>query len=180
MAGTPSGRPLDLWIGTRGGGLIAGEGEDSSDHRKASPDQVTRLRRRSGGFGGTRGGLNRIADGRIVTYTQKDGLTEDAIVGLHADREGSLWIGTVGGGLNRFHAGRFTAMRVTQGLSNNSVHAFWEDSEGSRWIGTSGGLNRLRPGVFTTYSASEGLSAEDVRPVLETARERLDRNLGAG
>ena len=49
-------------------------------------------------------GLNRFdrASGQFATYTMEDGLANDGVMGILADEEGNLWLGTSGGGLSRF------------------------------------------------------------------------------
>ena len=64
---------------------------------------------------------------------------------IYEDREGILWVGTIGGGLNRFHrdTGTFTVYRHDPAdpgsLGNNRINAIYEDRGGTLWIGTGGG-----------------------------------------
>ena len=46
-------------------------------------------------------------DGRVSTYTARDGLSNDNVLAILEDREGNLWVGTQDGGLNRFSDSRF-------------------------------------------------------------------------
>jgi len=70
---------------------------------------------------------------------------------LRHDRDGNLWVATLGGGLlhvparnagNRVEATRFTAQ---SGLIGDLVWAVLDDREGNIWVGTQNGLTRLTP-----------------------------------
>jgi ligand-binding sensor domain-containing protein len=66
---------------------------------------------------------------------------------LH-DREGDLWVGTLGAGLwhvQNGNAARPTIEKLTlhSGLSSDSVQSLLQDREGNIWVGTAGGLHRL-------------------------------------
>jgi diguanylate cyclase (GGDEF)-like protein len=87
------------------------------------------------------------------------GLTNDSVLSLLEDREGSLWIGTYAEGLNRRKDGRFTAFTPKEGLAHDTVNTLFEDRAGTLWIGTrGGGMQSFRDGRFTTYSTKNGLS----------------------
>lgn len=113
---------------------------------------------------GTNGGLHRMENGVITSFTTKDGLPSDLIVSLlHDKRDGAIWIGTRGFGLSRFHNGTFTTYTTKDGLSNNFVHGLVQDATGALWIGTDGGgLNRLHNGIFTTLTTKDGLSNNNI------------------
>jgi signal transduction histidine kinase/ligand-binding sensor domain-containing protein len=68
---------------------------------------------------------------------------------LMHDRQGSLWVATLGEGLWRV---RYQKARTTPriertalktGLSSDSVQSLMEDRDGNIWVGTTGGLHRL-------------------------------------
>ncbi len=102
-------------------------------------------------------GLARLKDGKLTSYSTKQGLSNDGVHEIYEDREGSLWIGT-DGGLDRFRDDKFTNYSKGEGLSDDIVYSIYEDREGSLWIGTErGGLNRLRDGKFVTYNPNNGL-----------------------
>jgi len=73
------------------------------------------------------------------------------------DREGALWIASLGDGLRRVpHPDRFRGQTIAQfstdaeiftqtdGLSGNYVAAVLDDREGNIWLGTANGLDRFR------------------------------------
>ena len=52
---------------------------------------------RNGGLWiGSDGGLSRLLNHRLTTFTNRDGLPEGRIMALVEDRDGVLWVGTGG------------------------------------------------------------------------------------
>lgn len=92
------------------------------------------------------------------TYTP-GGLTYTGVRALLRDRQGNLWVGTLGGLNVRLRGGAgFVRYRHDErdphSLSSGAVMALHEDRQGHVWVGTlGGGVNRLDPaaGTFTTY-----------------------------
>lgn len=114
------------------------------------------------------GGLSRLRDGRITTYTVKEGLAGDIVYDLHEDRDGTLWIATAGG-LSRFRNGRFKTYTTADGLGANRVYTIAEGREGDLWFGTfGGGLSHFRKGSFTNYTTEDGLGANMVLGLAQT------------
>ncbi|HEY8562540.1 MAG TPA: two-component regulator propeller domain-containing protein [Pyrinomonadaceae bacterium] len=73
------------------------------------------------------------------------------------DREGALWITTIGDGMRRVpYTDRLRGQSIAQfgneaeiftekeGLSGNYIYTIFEDREGNIWIGTANGLDRFR------------------------------------
>jgi signal transduction histidine kinase/ligand-binding sensor domain-containing protein len=175
LAAAPGGR---LWVGTRGGGLDLFDPRtgrarhfrhDSTDARSLPDDDVWTLLvdRRGRLWIGTRGGgLARLdpsetpgqAPGArgFVRYrhdpTDARSLPGDDILGLHEDRDGTVWVAVLGGGLARFDpvTDRFDTFRHDpadpNSLTSDAVVSVWRDARGDVWAGTWGdGLNRLDP-----------------------------------
>lgn len=103
----------------------------------------------------------RPGDQRVITEVLVGAFT------LVIDRQGSLWIGTVGDGLRRvIDPGRIRGRKVAQfsseaeqftqkdGLLSDVVFALLEDREGNIWVVTGRGLERFRPGAFTPIAES--------------------------
>ena len=83
------------------------------------------LRDRNGGLwiGATvDAGLLHVHEGRLDAFTQPDGLAGDAVTCLFEDREGNIWVSTVGG-LDRFRDLAITTISVKQGLSSRGVES---------------------------------------------------------
>lgn len=93
--------------------------------------------------------------------------------GLLFDRNGTLWIATLGDGLRRSRdPAALQGLRIAQldarvdsygeaeGLASNFVYSVLEDHEGNVWLGSSRGLDRFRRGTLVTMplpSAYHGL-----------------------
>src|SRR5208282_4903984 len=76
---------------------------------------------------------------------------------LMFDRDGDLWIGTVGKGLFRVHGNVVDHYDHTNGLSGDSVWALFEDREGIVWAGTTSGIDSFRDPRVATFSPTEGM-----------------------
>ena len=121
------------------------------------------------------GGLQSIErDGRIVSWGEREGLTNRFVTSLHHDRDDTLWIGTYGGGLFRLRGSRIAAVTTRDGLPDDVVFDVMEDNAGRLWLTGSQGLavvrmadvhDRLngRPGLLsvTLYGRAEGVPGTD-------------------
>jgi len=81
------------------------------------------------------------------------------------DRDGNIWVGTLGQGLLRIRGNRVDRFTRTEGLSNNTVSALLEDKEGDIWVGTARGIDRIRDPKLQLYSTQSGLSNDLVNSV---------------
>ena len=82
------------------------------------------------------------------------------------DRDGGIWIGSLGGGLAHAHDGRVDQFSRSDGLTSDSVAGFLQDREGNIWVGTHGGLDRFRTTVGAQFTARQGFSNLQVTAVL--------------
>ncbi|WP_346356215.1 two-component regulator propeller domain-containing protein [Azotosporobacter soli] len=77
-------------------------------------------------------------------------LPRDAILSLHQDRNGTIWVGT-SGGLARFNriTDNFTVWRHDpldpSSLSNDAISVIYDDTQGNLWFGSQDGLNLMQP-----------------------------------
>jgi len=88
------------------------------------------------------------------------------------DRDGTVWICTVGRGLLRFgdaakmRSGEMAPPRLgdtfteKDGLSSDFISCGFEDREGTLWFGSAGGLDRFRDNKIASYSVREGLNSD--------------------
>ncbi len=158
-----------LWIGTTHG--LAHRGRDG--RLAAVPvtglpaSSISALCRDTTGnlwIGTAEAGVYRLAGGRAEPLTHREGLSDDRVQALHADRDGSLWIAT-SQGLNHLQGGHLTVLTMHDGLPGDVVNALLADRDGNLWIGTRRGLARLRDGrlVATGVPPVE----DDVRALFE-------------
>ncbi|MCX7876080.1 MAG: histidine kinase [Melioribacteraceae bacterium] len=103
----------------------------------------------------TENGLCRF-DGYNFIYfkNQKDdptSLSYNHVFSLLLDKNGIIWVGTLGGGLNKFDSktGKFKRYQYDEknnSLSNNNIYKIFRDSKNRIWISTlGGGLNIFDP-----------------------------------
>jgi len=176
----------DLWIGTRGGGLLRyrqGQFSTFTTRDGLSSDAVLALCEDSEGklwIGTDGGGLTRFSDGKFQTYRTRNGLLSDTVFALAGDSQGSLWVGTHSG-LNRIEGGRITGFTTRDGLPGNDIRSLRADRAGALWVGTNGGgLARLRDGNLATYTSREGLSSNIIQSIFEDSDGNLWVGTGGG
>lgn len=111
------------------------------------------------------GGIRRLdAEGTAVPLSSPDQLSNDYVLALAVDREGSLWVGTDGGGLNRIRPRLFETIPAT---SRRVVQAVAEDAEGGLWIGyNGGGLDYWKAGRVESFLVEEGRENLAIRAIL--------------
>jgi signal transduction histidine kinase/ligand-binding sensor domain-containing protein len=123
---------------------------------------------------GTRNGLNRLNTKthtveRILPYSgDPRALAAGFISSLLTDRQGRLWVGTLGGGISilegRDANGRahFRQIGTTQGLPNPHVDMLLADHDGGIWVSTDDGLAVIDPVNFTVraLSRADGLAID--------------------
>ncbi|HEY0971402.1 MAG TPA: two-component regulator propeller domain-containing protein [Gemmatimonadales bacterium] len=97
----------------------------------------------------TTGGVTRLPGGdaaRAVTYTSRDGMSDDRARALAPGRGGVVWIGTFNG-VTEWRDGRLRSYGPGDGLTDGYVLSVFEDSRGTLWVGTqTAGLFRREPG----------------------------------
>jgi diguanylate cyclase (GGDEF)-like protein len=168
-----------LWVGTRSGGVSKWNPRSwslgYSDARWLGKANIMafaddgRGRVWIGTFGSGLGLLDSRQPGVAPARSQYrqsqagGGLTDDRVMALLYDREGLLWVGTMGGGLNLLDpaTGRFRVFRHDAAdpstIGADGVMALFEDRDGRIWVGTyGGGLNRYdrATGGFTRFPAN--------------------------
>ncbi len=107
-----------------------------------------------------------MADARFDVWTTDNGLPQNSVYSIIQTRDGYIWLTTFGG-LVRYDGVRFTVFdKSNAGLPSSRFTALFEDAAGALWAGTEkNGVVRYSGGVFTTYSAADGLPSNKVRVV---------------
>lgn len=115
-----------------------------------------------------RGGLDRLTDGKLFTYSVTNGLATDLLLSLCPGHDGSVWIGADhAGGLYRFKDEVFSHFDARQGLTNVAIQVIYEDSRTNLWIGTPKTLTLFTGGKFVDFTSRDGLAGEVVKAILE-------------
>jgi len=106
-----------------------------------------------------RGRVARFVDGKSeMAYPYPGPVRQFLALELLRDRDGGLWIGTLGRGLVHIHQGRTDVFAQSDGLSGDTVTALIEDREGNIWVATTNGLDRFRDFAAATFSVNQGVS----------------------
>jgi len=103
--------------------------------------------------------------GRWQTFTTKDGLADNEVLGIVTGPDDALWFGTRSGGASRLRAdGRWRTFTTQNGLANNDVRPVVTGPDGAVWFGTrDGGASRLgSDGRWQTFTEQDGLADNDV------------------
>lgn len=169
-------RDGDYWFGTNGEGVCRYDGKSLiylSVKEGFGGSAVRGILQDEGGamWFGTDGGVSRYMDGIFTNYTTADGLSENSVWSILLDKSGTLWVGTHGGvcrfdgkSFIPFPLPRVTVENPTSRFSPHVVFGMFEDRTGSLWFGTDGeGAHKFDGDSFTTYTAEDGLAANQVR-----------------
>jgi ligand-binding sensor domain-containing protein len=121
------------------------------------------------------GGLLRLHNGQVKSYSARDGLTDGFVRKVLEDHHGRLWVGT-DDGLFVMDATMPNAQlrRVDVGqIAPLAVHAIAEDHTGRIWVGGSR-LIALNPdGTATQFALPGAYSQNRVKSLLETRDGRM-------
>lgn len=149
-------REKNLWIGTQGGlhayhlktRQLYSFFKDKNKPHKLQSDYINCIvQTTSGGLciGTYFGGLSIYdpATKRFRTYTEKEGLSNNNVLGIIEDEERNLWIST-DNGLSKLdpRTGKFRTYTKSDGLAGNdfNVRSYFKDSKGELFFGGYNGL----------------------------------------
>jgi hypothetical protein len=86
-----------------------------------------------------------------TVYTTDEGLVNNYVQAITADKEGNLWFGTKGGGISVFDGNKWTSYTTANGLNSNNILCLTVDNEGVVWIGTDDGVASFTAGNIISY-----------------------------
>ncbi len=91
--------------------------------------------------------------GTTGAVTHITNLSQQSVVSLAVDREGSLWVGTDGGGLNRVKHRLFGVLEPSRG---STIQTVCSDSAGALWVGYNGDrIDRYTASGSTSFRLSK-------------------------
>jgi PAS domain S-box-containing protein len=175
----------NIWAGTDGGGLNKFTGGKFSTAQGLSGKTIGALFTAADGslWVSTDKGLDHMHDGKITTYSAKDGLpgrressglAPDVLVKAIAQSpDGTLWFGTDGGGLCRYRDGQFLTYTTDNGLPSNMILWLTSRRDGGIWIGTIRGLSKFADGRFTNFSTKDGMASDSIMSMYEDPQDVL-------
>ena len=115
-------------------------------------------------------GVARNRAGHFTFFTAGDDLPTGAIMDIHRDQAGHLWLASSRSGLIRVDDAdadrpRFVTHTTAQGLSSNRTDVIVEDLQGRIYVGTGRGIDRFDPatGRIKHFTTADGLAAGVLR-----------------
>jgi signal transduction histidine kinase/CheY-like chemotaxis protein/ligand-binding sensor domain-containing protein len=178
-------REHNLWIGTLDG--LYRTGPERAAPVRVAPDKIegevnATLIDRNGNLwiASSASGLIRLRDGNVTSFRTEDGLTDNSVLSLFEDREGSLWVGTTSS-LEQFRDTTVTTYTAKEGMPSNQTATAFETHDGSLWVFCpGGGLARIKDGKVTAFTAKDGLPAPFGAVYGSALFESRDGSLWAG
>ncbi|PAP76762.1 hypothetical protein BSZ37_10110 [Rubrivirga marina] len=142
----------------------------------------TLLLGRGGLWVGTRGGLARVANGRVEAFDGLGGAAAEPVGALAEDARGGLWIGPLSDHpLGYLHSGTLRARPEAEAAAGVPTEALLLDDAGSLWIGTDGGgLLRARGDQVETIAEAAGADLGTVLALLQDPEGSLWIGTGGG
>lgn len=89
----------------------------------------------------------------LRNYKAVDGLPQSQVYAMAEDKNGYLWMGTMGGGLARFDGREFKVYTTFNGLLNNDINSLMIDSDQNVWITHPRGISKFDGTKFKTFKA---------------------------
>jgi signal transduction histidine kinase/ligand-binding sensor domain-containing protein/CheY-like chemotaxis protein len=137
-----------LWVGSLAAGLLRlrdGKFVTTGEPEGLPSDMTwTIAPRKSGGIWvGSNLGLGSYVAGRYQQIPGPRGHENIKVRSVVEDRQGALWVGTLGAGVFRLDQRGMKLFDRQSGLSGNSVTALMEDRLGRIWVGTEVGLDMI-------------------------------------
>ncbi len=166
MATNPGGD--SLYVGTKGAGVARVLRNDvdaitgASEYAQWGPiqipsDHITTIcitRDGTQWFGTDKGVARHTGDITMENWlalNEEDGLVNNYVQAIAADRRGRVWIGTKGG-ISVFYENAMTSITAEDGLTSNNVLSIAVDKEGVVWFGTDAGVTSYWRGELTKYT----------------------------
>jgi signal transduction histidine kinase/ligand-binding sensor domain-containing protein len=166
----------DVWLGTRDAGLLRVQGPRVTRIMDGLPDlKINCLLAGEHGdlWIGTDKGVARWDGTEVTRSGVPPALNRVPALAMIRDRESNLWIAAAARGLLRVSGQIVATLADPDGRTASSVTAVFEDRDRNIWIGTTTGIERLRDGVFTTYSSAQGLPSDTVGAIHADRAQRL-------
>ncbi|MFQ5335371.1 MAG: two-component regulator propeller domain-containing protein, partial [Flavobacteriales bacterium] len=114
----------------------------------------------------------------FIDYSLEEGLPHSQVESVFQDRDGYLWIGTLGGA-SRFDGRTFTNYSEQNALLSNQINDIAQDSKGNIWLATIGGLTMFDGTAFISFPFADSLSGENVKDIAIDGFDNIWMAMGA-
>lgn len=168
----------NLWICTRGGGLLKykdggfthyGEKDGLTNH---FIDTVAADENNTLWVGTDGGGIFKFKDDRFTGCTQARGLLYDNVKYIDPAGNGTLRVATLNG-LCYFKNDTFSRVSEDDGLPAIHINTIHEDNEKKLWVGTEEGLYTGKQGKFSKCTIPPASSAYKIRVIFEDSNGNI-------
>lgn len=163
-----------LWLGSRDAGLYRiqrGQCTEVLSETRLQSVNALVPSRDGGVWIGSETGLRLWEHGTVVDLHLPLSLSKAPVFALARDHQNNLWVGT-DHGLYRIDSQR----RVVTGFLRSAgapVSAIYEDEEGDLWFANGHGLERMRDGMFTSFTLQGSLHGENSGPIFADSTGRI-------
>jgi ligand-binding sensor domain-containing protein/signal transduction histidine kinase len=162
IAQGPDGR---IWFGTDSGLYGSERGSLVQLHLPNLPREsireITPVRDGSIWLGTCGGGVCRMSNNQITTFTTTDGLANNKVYVIFEDESGRLWIGTENG-LSLYSNNAWFTFRTQQGLFDNVINHIEEDAFGRLWFSCNRGVYWMEKTTLLEVAAGKRNRANHV------------------
>jgi signal transduction histidine kinase/ligand-binding sensor domain-containing protein len=117
-------------------------------------------------------GVYHVQDGRVDRYSSADGLSSDGVDDFFEDREGNVWVATIGG-LDRFRPMRVLTLATREGLPSAIADAVLATSDGTVWLSNYDSMVALRDGGIHAILGGDALPGNQPTSLFEDRDGRL-------
>lgn len=99
---------------------------------------------------------------QIRVYSKRDGFRSQAVLSIHEESDGTLWIGTGDAGVHIFdpNTEQFEYLQEKDGLVNKTIAGILKDPEGDLWFSTFDGIScyKVDENTFLNFNTEDGFS----------------------
>lgn len=178
-------RDGNVWIGTRGGGLMQFDGAtiSASSLSRGIKSTINSIREDNDGniwAGSQAEGLIKITRHGLTSFVDTDGLGNTDILSIFQTNEGELCVVSAKWFINSYQAGRFVAVQPrlpTEVIEADSGGRIIQDHLGEWWVATNRGLYQFpkvgrieelaRVSPKAVYTTKEGLADDNISRLFE-------------
>ncbi|MFT5581013.1 MAG: ligand-binding sensor domain-containing protein/signal transduction histidine kinase [Psychromonas sp.] len=114
----------------------------------------------------------------FLEYSTSEGLPQSQVTSMLQDKDGYLWVGTLGG-LSRFNGADFQNFTVSDGLVNNKITILTE-VKNQLWVGHHGGISLLEKNSFKSWSLPPETKTVHVTGIVDYNNQIVLCTNGAG
>ncbi|HXE42712.1 MAG TPA: two-component regulator propeller domain-containing protein, partial [Candidatus Baltobacteraceae bacterium] len=160
-----------IWIGTSASGLFRYSDGAFESFPVSRHEVLTLFEDREGNIwsGTDGGGLTRITPRVVKLEGAENGLPFEAVQSLCQDTSGAVWATTQTGSLVRRADKHWQIVSGDANWPGGRATAVTADNTGAIWIGTHDHrLNCLSNGIFSTWTATNGLKSQTIHALLKS------------